>query len=78
MYQNRKKCTKAVKMYQMSTQCAKRSQNIPNVYKIFQIALKYINIFQSETVKIFSQIGILGLKTNHLATLLSRREMSGT
>jgi hypothetical protein len=32
--------------------------------------IKYVNLFQSEALKIFSQIGIFGLKTNHLATLL--------
>jgi hypothetical protein len=33
------------------------------------MANKYMNMFLSETLKIFSQIGIFGLKTNHLATL---------
>jgi hypothetical protein len=62
-HQNRKK------MYQMNTQCGKWSYNIPNGLKIFQIATKYINIFPSETLEIFSLIGIFGLKTNHLPTL---------
>jgi hypothetical protein len=57
------------KMYQMSTICTELSQNIPNIHKIFQMAIKYINIFQSEALKFFSQIGIFGLKTNHLATV---------
>jgi hypothetical protein len=56
--QNRKKCTKCA-------QCTEWSQNIPNIHKILQMAIKYISIFQSEA----SQIGIFGLKTNHLATL---------
>jgi hypothetical protein len=34
------------------------------------MALKYINIFQSETAKIFPKLGFFGLKTNHLATLV--------
>jgi hypothetical protein len=33
------------------------------------MTIKYINIFQSEALTNFSQIGIFGLKTNHLATL---------
>jgi hypothetical protein len=33
------------------------------------MAIKYINIFQSEALKKIPQIGILGLKINHLATL---------
>jgi hypothetical protein len=61
---------KQEKMYQMSTICTERSQNIPNIHNVFLMAIKYINIFQSEALKIFSQIGIFGLKTNHLATLL--------
>jgi hypothetical protein len=55
-YPNRKKCTKW-------------SYNIPNVCKIFQMAIKYINIFQSRGPPKFTQIGIFGLKRNHLATL---------
>jgi hypothetical protein len=34
------------------------------------MAIKYFNIFQSEALTIFSQIGIFRLKTNHLATLM--------
>jgi hypothetical protein len=34
------------------------------------MAIKYINIFQSEALEFFFQIGIFGLKTNHPATLL--------
>jgi hypothetical protein len=56
------------------TQCAKWLQNIRIVHKIFQMAITYINIFQSETLKIFSQIGIFGLKTCHLATLATSRK----
>jgi hypothetical protein len=33
------------------------------------MVIKYINIFPSETLKIFQKIWIFGLKTNHLATL---------
>jgi hypothetical protein len=35
------------------------------------MAIKYINIFQSEVPKFFSQIGIFGLKANHVATLIA-------
>jgi hypothetical protein len=42
------------KMYQMNTKCTKWTQNVPNghtifqyVSKIFQMVIKYINIFQS-------------------------------
>jgi hypothetical protein len=38
---------------------------IPNIRKIFQIALKYNNIFPPK----FPQIWIFGLKRNHLVTL---------
>jgi hypothetical protein len=56
-------------MYQMSTTSTEWSQNVPNILKVFQMAIKYINILQSEALQKFSQIGIFGLKTNHLATL---------
>jgi hypothetical protein len=36
---------KPEKMYQMNTKCTKWSLNIPNIRKIFQMALQYINIF---------------------------------
>jgi hypothetical protein len=38
---------KPEKGYQISTKCTKWSYNFPNVVKIFQMAIKYINIFQS-------------------------------
>jgi hypothetical protein len=62
---------KQEKMYQMNAKCTKWSQNIPKVRKILQMDIKYINILQSMygTPK-FTQIGIFGLKINHLATLL--------
>jgi hypothetical protein len=40
------------------------------MHETFQMAIKYINIFQSEALKFFSQIGVFGLKAKHLATLL--------
>jgi hypothetical protein len=58
--------TKPGKMYQLNTKCTKWSQSIPNVRKIFQMAIKYSSIFPSPK---FAQLGIFGLKINHLATL---------
>jgi hypothetical protein len=53
-----------------------KPENVPNYYeisqvsvKIFQMAIKYINIFQSKELPKFNLIGIFGLKINHLATL---------
>jgi hypothetical protein len=53
-YQNRKKRTKW-------------SLNIPNVRKIFQMAIKYISIFQSKALQNLPKL----LKRNHLATLVA-------
>jgi hypothetical protein len=36
------------KMYQINTKCTECSQNIPNIHKIFQMAITYINILESE------------------------------
>jgi hypothetical protein len=44
-YQNRKK------MYQINPKYAKWSQNFPNVSKIFQMVIKYFNIFQPKALK---------------------------
>jgi hypothetical protein len=38
---------------------------------LLQIAIKYTNIFHSKALPKFNQIGILGMKKYHLATLLS-------
>jgi hypothetical protein len=64
-YQNRKK------MYQISTKCTKWSQNIPNVRKMFQMEIKYSNIFHSKVLQNLSKLGFLVWKINHLATLMS-------
>jgi hypothetical protein len=48
-------------------------ENIPNDRKIYQIAIKYTNIFIPRPSKIcpnIIQIGIFGLKIYHLATLI--------
>jgi hypothetical protein len=37
--------------------CTICAQNIPNIHEIFQMAIKYINIFQSEALKIFPKLG---------------------
>jgi hypothetical protein len=41
---------KPEKMYQMNTKCTKWSYYLPNVRKLFQMALKYINILQSKAL----------------------------
>jgi hypothetical protein len=64
-YQNRKKCTKWTK------KCAKCSYNIPKVHETFQMAIKYVNIFEYKALQNLPKIGILGLKSNHLSTLLT-------
>jgi hypothetical protein len=39
----------------MKTKCTEWSQNIPNIHKIFKMAIKYIGIFQSEALKFVPQ-----------------------
>jgi hypothetical protein len=34
-------------------------KNVPNEQKIFQMAIKYIKIFQSKTLQKFTQLGFL-------------------
>jgi hypothetical protein len=58
------------KMYPLNTKRTNWSLSIPNVYKIFQMAVIYINLFQSKALPEFTQIGIFGYKINHLATLV--------
>jgi hypothetical protein len=65
------------KTYQNGKNYTKLPQNIPNVHKLFQMAvkycilsLKYINIFHCKTPSNFTQIWIFGSKINHLATLV--------
>jgi hypothetical protein len=48
---------KLEKMYQINTKCNKWSYNIPNIHKIFQKAIKYINIFQSKALNICPKLG---------------------
>jgi hypothetical protein len=46
---------------------------MPNGYEIYQMAIKYTNIFHRKTLQNLPKlelIGIFGLKTNHLATRL--------
>jgi hypothetical protein len=50
--------TKNRKMYQMNKKCTKWSLNITNVHKMFKMAIKYINFFQSKALQNFTQIGI--------------------
>jgi hypothetical protein len=61
LYQNRKKLPNEQKMYQMVIRYPKFPRNNPNLHKAF---------LNRRPLKI-TQIGIFGLKNNHLATLLS-------
>jgi hypothetical protein len=54
----------------MTTKCNKRPLNLPIDSKIYQIAIRYTNIFQYKTLQNLPKNGIFGLKRNHLATLL--------
>jgi hypothetical protein len=55
--------TKMGKICQMTTNCTKLPEIIPNGHKIYQH-------FPSQGFPKFTQIGIFGLKINHLATLV--------
>jgi hypothetical protein len=50
---------KQVKMYRMNTKCAKWPSDIPNGHEIFQMAIKYINIFQSKALQNLPKFGFL-------------------
>jgi hypothetical protein len=50
---------KPEKMYQMNTKCTKWSQNTLNIHKIFQIAIQYINVFQSKALQNLPKLGFL-------------------
>jgi hypothetical protein len=54
--------TKTGKMYQMNTKCTKWSKNIPTVCKIFQMAIKCINIFQSRALQNLPKLGFWARK----------------
>jgi hypothetical protein len=56
--QNRKNVPNEHEMYQMVIKISRMSG------KIFRMAIKYINIFQSKAPKHFTQIGIFSLKKN--------------
>jgi hypothetical protein len=62
--------TKTGKMYQMNTKCTRWSQNFPNGRKIcIPNGHKILEHFPISGPIKFTQMGIFGLKTNHLATL---------
>jgi hypothetical protein len=42
---------------------------ILNGHKIFQMVIKYTNIYHSKAIQNLPKFGIFGLKTKHLATL---------
>jgi hypothetical protein len=46
-------------VYQRNTKCTKWSKSIPNVRKIFQMAIKYINIFQFKALQNLPKLGFL-------------------
>jgi hypothetical protein len=64
IYQNGENIPNDHKIYQSAINYTKWQENLPNDYKIYQT-----HPWQEPTN--FSQTGIFGLKTNHLATLLS-------
>jgi hypothetical protein len=48
---------KLEKMYQMNTKCTIWSKNISKVCEILQMAIKYINIFQSKALQDLPKFG---------------------
>jgi hypothetical protein len=60
--------------------CTESAQNVPNGHKISRMSLNIPNghiMYQYFPIlgpQKFSQIGIFGLKTNHLATLFRMKE----
>jgi hypothetical protein len=62
-YQNRKNIPNDQRLYQLAINYTKWPQNIPNGHKIYEH-------FPFQGPPKFTQIGILGMKINHLATLL--------
>jgi hypothetical protein len=54
----------------MTVKYTKWPQVIPNGRKINQTAMKNTNVFHSQDRTKFTQIGIFGLKIDHLATLV--------
>jgi hypothetical protein len=60
--------------------CNKWSQTIPEknklnqmaIHKIFQMVMKYANIFHSKALQNLPKLGIFGLKTTYLATLANK------
>jgi hypothetical protein len=63
--------------YQNGEKYTKRPQNTPNGHKLFPMAVNGHKIYQDFPLidpPKFTQIGIFGLKTNHLATLMRSSE----
>jgi hypothetical protein len=63
--------TKTGKRYQIATKITKWPKNVPNGCNTVKIAKECTKTFQFQSPPKFTQIGIFGLKTNHLATLVS-------
>jgi hypothetical protein len=53
----------------MTIKCIKLVTKIPYARKLDQMAIKYYQHLPSKDPTKFTQIGIFGLKINHLATL---------
>jgi hypothetical protein len=66
IYQSGGKCTKLPLNYHVAIKYTQRLYYIPNGHRIYQL-------FPFQGPPKFTQIGIFGLKTNHLATLLGTR-----
>jgi hypothetical protein len=61
--------TKTGKVYQMTTNYTKRPYIIPNGNKLYQMAVKYANIFHPKALQNIPKYGFFGLKINNLAIL---------
>jgi hypothetical protein len=62
----RGKYTKYVPNYKIP----KSHKNAPNGLQIYQMVIKFTNIFHCKALQKFTQIGIFGLEIYHLATLI--------
>jgi hypothetical protein len=59
-----------VKIYQIATKLPNGNKNVPRGRNIFQTDIEYTHLFPLKDPPKFTQIGIFGLKINHLATLI--------
>jgi hypothetical protein len=61
------------KLYQITRNYTKFPLNMANGRKIYQMDIKYTNIFHCKALQNLPKICIFGLKIYHLATLISSR-----